>query len=1421
MAPRTTRAASTTASRTRSVQSRAAPRRRRRAATSHGNASQPAHYVDSDSGTDPTSTQMSTQIDREATAALSVHDLFAGTYVPHTHCTGSALPKRLHQTWTALQHTPSRQQQREDAVVDAQAAAHVRRVAAELVAPALLEHSEQTVRSLVACCAVELLRVTSPDSPFGSDEALYRVFQLLIEQLRALPQAAATAACARGSTHQLYVLESLATVKSCGLAVGLRCPRAADEDNVLIQLFRALFSAAVRCSHSTKIEHWILSVMVTCIEESDGVDQPLLEAILSQLVPAAAMGERAGDGPDNEEAGGGHESSCRLAREVIQRTSDVLQNPLSTFLNNMLIDTTDPSGLQTASKLKGHVHTLIYEVHTINPALLLYVLPNVCLQLQVDEVATRSGAVALMGKLFASPHTDFGHQYMKNFREFLGRFRDASKEIRMQMIQVCVTIWECKTDLASLLEKEFISRLSDPEWEVRQLVVHELCDFAANCLEMISEECLRAVGERMKDKKVILRKETMTGLSQVYSAHISSYWEANEAAEKKLLSLNHRNISAADVKKLGWIPDYVLKCYAYPQQELKLRVIQLLDDFLLPKAFSEQTRANGLLFIFHALDSTSREALRRMFSERAKCQKVCKLFVDFKVQQRHKGCFIESKSGALEEAKQQLCKGLAPLFSDVSGLDKLFDQLSTWKDHSVYKHLGALCDYSKSQHEMRHARDQLVRCVGSKTALGEFLKKLCRKLSLLTMNQASVATLLDFLIAKEGRPSKGNRSVVDLVVMASGELPELFAPFVHNKVTAILTQSNEDPIENQSDEEDAVPRDPRVTLGALHVLARYPHYRAVTCDEENAPLESNERNIPSAALMKRLRSFCLGDSNVEAQNFNTAKESRAAELAAIALSHLNEGTDELVGLVNKLCSNEKLGHPDHPGVLAALQSLKVFAKRRSDLFSEDRPQFLRLWKHLLTGLIGKSNQAPTPGTPSAKKCSHKGSRLAAATLAEVRSLAVKVAVNLIVYCGPVKGSSTWLDEGTQLLELLFGILRSDGTDYASTPSLSATLRAVASCGLMKAMRIRQLEALISVSEWHLLGYTIQDSNDDVRRKFLKKLTSHLVKHSVQHQHKYLSYLALAATDSNAGLKKTARNLLKVGVERMRRAFDAVPVRESEECSSPGQTGNGLHSMSALMVPEYALPYVIHLLAHHPAYPVKLVETTPSSMVMQNAQWSGQLAYLGFFLDGLVSTNAAAADNIAFLLQILTKLSQCHDVSNPDGINMYPLLDSAVALLKKKIKKQSNLKPFPGRIYLPKHLFSPGRPSTLATPGGRKEPEAPESLETSTVPRMSRLSTSLSPIKPTDLAAHFMKLNSPYESSLLQSNVKKRKRQLLEADGSYSDADEAKNDVEDSAAPPRRQSSLGRNRPRKRTYADDSSDSGAELDSYSHIPRHRA
>ncbi|KAL4114468.1 hypothetical protein PRIC2_014405 [Phytophthora ramorum] len=1330
-------------------------------------------------------------------------DVLSGAYLAGAGRNSSGLSKRLKVTWETLQKTPSRQQQQEDGLLDANAVQKLRLVTAELLQEKLLKHQDKHVRSLVACCLVETMRVSSPDSPFSSNEELYRVFKLLCEQVRVLtPEQTTTSS----GLHCFHVLESLATVRSCLLVVGLDFT-AEGEELMMVQLFQALFDTLTG-EHSAKIENLMLSIMVACIEESGGVEQPLLDVILRPLVGVAITGE-VGETADNA----GQRSPGHMARELIRRTSEFLQHPLSTFFNNILVDGPGRFGSQQASELKEHVYTLIYEVHKVTPSLLLYVLPNVCLQLQVDEVATRSDAIALMGKLFASSRADYGSQYMKNFRDFLGRFRDASKEIRLQMIQASVPIWESKTDLASLLEKEFILRLSDPEWEVRQLVVHELCDFAANCLDLISEECLRAVGERMKDKKVALRKETMTGLSQVYSTHISSYWEDEEEGGKILLSLNHRNIPAAHIKKLGWIPDYVLKCYAYPQQELKLRVIQLLDDFLLPKALSERSRANGLLFIYHSMDATSKEALRRVFSERSKCQDVCQKFVEFKVQHRHKGRATEADNDGLENAKQQLYAGLSPIFSDVNSLNKLLERLSKWKDHTVFKHIGELCDFSKSQQETRHARDQLVRSVGSKTPLGEFLKKLCRKLSLLTMNQATVATLLEFLILKAGRPSRENRSIVDLLVMASGELPELFAPFIHEKVTSILVASEDSRRANQSatsdeeDEEEPVLKDPRVVLGALHILANYArHWSITTGREDDASMEDDENATPSPALAEQLHNFCLGDSDVEAQNFNAAKESRAAELAAFTIAHFYGNTEETMELINRLCSKEKLDSPKSSEALPALQSLEVLAKRCSNIFSADQPLFARLWAHLLEDLIGQGEYDPTPGTPGSKERARKGSKQVVAKLAEVRCLAIKVAVNLLVYCRPTGP----LEEGEKLIKLLFEILRSDGKTRAPTPALTALFRATASCGLMKMTRNRQLEACISTSEWHLLGFTMQDSSEDVRRKFLKKMTSRLMKQPIQHPHKYLSYLALAATDSNTAVKKIARNLLKVAIERMRRMFDSASSRESEASSSPSQP-----SANALMVPEYALPYVIHLLAHHPHFPVKLLEKTAHVMILQSPLWTNQLGYLGFFLDGLVSTNGAAADNIAFLLQILTKLSQCHDVLSPESKHIYPLIDSAVVLLKKKIKKQSNLKPFPGKIFLPKHLYSPGRPGPFGTPGVRNEPEAPETLG---APAGSRLSTSLSPIKPMDFAAHFMKLNSPPGSSL-KSSLNKRKRSLLKVDSPTAEAEgkQEGSDDDDAATPPRRQSLLGQARPEKRTFADDSSDSGAESD----VPRSSA
>lgn len=1209
-------------------------------------------------------------------------NVLTGSYLVHAGKNASELSRRLKQTWTVLQKMANQHQEDEEVPLD-----RLRLVCVELMHEKILASEDKIVRSLAACCFVELLRIYAPDMPFKSSEELYDAFQLILEQIRCLatettadPDAAKTSC----DMHYFHILESLATVKSCLLLIGMDFTIEDGEETLLVQLFKALFET-IRREHSAKIENLMVAIMAACVEESDMIEQPLLDAILAPLLQSksstnAALGVQESTSSDSAERGPYH-----MAQELIRRTSDPIQSQLSHFFNNILVDAPTALTAHKPSELKEHVYTLIYEVHKVNPSLLLYVLPNVCLQLQVDEVATRSEAIALMGRLFASSHADYGHQYMKNFRDFLGRFRDVSKEIRLQMVQVCAIIWQRKAELGSLIEKEFILRLSDPDWEVRRLVVNELCDLAANSLDLISEDCLRQVGERMKDKKVILRKETMTGLSQVYATHISACWSSSDGEED---SLDSHGIPSTCAKKLGWVPDYVLKCFAYPQQELRLRVVQLLDDILLPKAASETTRAKGLLYVFHSLDQASKEALRRIFSERARCMQACRAFVAAKKRHRQTSrVSMGLNSIGLDEATEKFCIGISAVFPEAPSLRKLLEQLSVWKDQSVFKHLEHLCDYSKNLEDIRAARDRLVKSVGSKTPLGEFLKILCRKLNLLTLNHGSINTYLDFFIQNGVQYAKENRDIVDLMVMVSKIFPDIFSPFVEEEFETILLTADEDGIEkededNEDDEDNAEIKDRRVLEGILGVLANYSEHWKKKQDRADDDLEKgDDSETPSKLLLKQLEQYCLNPSSgadSKPTPLLSALEIHVSKLAALSIVNFCGMSSDTSSLIQKLCAKKRLSSPTSPRVMSTLQSLLVLTKRCGNELSANKPLTSTLWSTLTEHFL---NEDVTNADSLGKKRKHPVTQ---AKLVEIRSLAIEVMVNLVLHCHLGHESTEFKERSQQLVALLFDLLRSDGRQWTANAGFAAKYRVVAASSLLKMMRNSRIERLITVSEWHVLGFVMQDSSEEVRATFIQKLTSHLMKHSAPHPHKYLSYLALAASEPNMALKKKARSLLGVAVERMRRMFEASIARGLSEGVSA--------ETNALMVPEYSLPYVIHLLAHHPDFPKEAAQRSVSlhASLFHSPVWSGQLLHLSFFLDGLVSaSNSSDADNISFLLQMLAKLSECDDVVDPSSTNIYPLVDSAALLVKKKIKNQSSLKPFPGRIYLPRQLFVAG------------------------------------------------------------------------------------------------------------------------------------
>jgi len=62
--------------------------------------------------------------------------------------------------------------------------------------------------------------------------------------------------------------------------------------------------------------------------------------------------------------------------------------------------------------------------------------------------------VKLLGALFASLHANYGLDFPRNFRDFLGRFSDVSVNVRLEMVDNGALIIKKKANLRSLVESK-------------------------------------------------------------------------------------------------------------------------------------------------------------------------------------------------------------------------------------------------------------------------------------------------------------------------------------------------------------------------------------------------------------------------------------------------------------------------------------------------------------------------------------------------------------------------------------------------------------------------------------------------------------------------------------------------------------------------------------------------------------------------------------------------------------------------------------------------------------------------------------------------------------------------------------------------------------------------------------------------------
>ncbi|EMP30052.1 Sister chromatid cohesion protein PDS5 like protein B [Chelonia mydas] len=233
--------------------------------------------------------------------------------------------------------------------------------------------------------------------------------------------------------------------------------------------------------------------------------------------------------------------------------------------------------------------------------------------------------------------------------------------------------------------------------------------------------------------------------------------------------------------------------------------------------------------------------------------------------------------------------------------------------------------------------------------------------------------------------------------------------------------------------------------------------------------------------------------------------------------------------------------------------------------------------------------------------------------------------------------------GTSTLRLLTTILHSDGdlTEQGkiSKPDMSR-LRLAAASAVVKLAQEPCYHEIITLEQYQLCALAVNDECYQVRQIFAQKLHKGLSRLRLPLE--YMAICALCAKDPVKERRAHARQCLVKNIN-VRREYLKQHAAVSEKLLS--------------LLPEYVVPYTIHLLAHDPDY-VK-VQDIEQLKDIKECLW--------FILEILMAKNEN--NSHAFIRKMVENIKQTKDAQGPDDPKMneklYTVCDVAMNIIMSK------------------------------------------------------------------------------------------------------------------------------------------------------------
>ncbi|KAF4581852.1 Armadillo-type fold protein [Ophiocordyceps camponoti-floridani] len=1176
----------------------------------------------------------------------------------------------------------------------------LRAVAGHLAHRNLLQHKDRGVKAYTACCLVDMLRLFVPDAPF-TDDQLKMMFSLFVKDI--LP-ALHDSTNPYYSQHK-YVLVSLTDVKSILLISDIH-----GADDLMLRLFNSAFdgvSASAKASTGEQVaqdvEILLGEMLMELIDESPGsIPATVIDAIISQFLRAAPPGS--GSGGRHKDVSDKQSTllrkteppayvmaksicnSCadKMSRYVSQYFSDVILNAsgFATKANNYRqgddSDEEDANAGPSDADLKSlrQAHLLIRELWRAAPEILQNVVPQLDAELSADNVHLRLIATETFGDMISgigaagpppmptldptaypqlrlmdetpppeptevnvlkkpcSPQS-FAQTHAATYRNFIGRKNDKAGAIRAAWVTAVGYIVSTSAGgigLSREEESELVrglgEKLNDSEEKVRLAAVKaiELFGFRDVVSKLgvvggVEKEgsILASLADRCRDRKPAVRVDAMVLLGKLWAVGAGEMADGQDAVTACLWGVPSRIINAfyANDPDLNILLDRVMfECLVplkYPsiKKSAKSQTKGAADQ--------DRIRAERILLMLKSLDAAAQKAFFAMQARQPQFAQGVAIFIQ--QCEAYNGGVVDGNEDKVKASLAKTLQWLGTSFPDPLKVRSDLQKFAKLNDRRSYQLVKYAIESESDFKTVRRAIHELITKIQAGSASGclDTLIPLLYRSSCLMFNRSNLATIMDYSKSdKDGFAAVAHQVLNDI----SQRNPDIFKAHVGELHRDITEQAPTDKRTN----------DPAVAdiLKAYSSYSkRYP--RDIDC---------------SKAFVQTLVNYALYGSPPKsgkyAVNILLAKDDDRSKVTATnllrsAVKDLNYGTPHFLTRLATVSQLERLAPSvaaDEDEVIDDLTINKMLRQVRTAAEPDSDPT----WVHDVD--MDQELQA---------KC-----------------LSLRILVNRAMAAAEEPDSEERVKPVFKLLRTLV-VAEGEFCKTQDTPAHhKKRLRLLAGLLTLKLCTVKAYDEQLEPLSFNKLAELVQDSELQVRRRFMEKLQNYLTRGKLRARFHTILFLVAfePVTELKSRVETWIRSRARYYEEKKQQIMEAIMGR------------------------------LIPLLAHHPDY---------TSHVDDLADFAN---YFLFYL-GSVATEG----NISLIYKYAERVKQTRDALSPDGSdNLYVLSDLAQTIIRKYQERRNwSFQAWPGKVGLPTGLYV-GLPSSEMAQQIAKKQYIPDELD---------------------------------------------------------------------------------------------------------------